>query len=205
MSTSVPLIRVVDDDASFRTALSRLLRAAGFETRGYASAAEFLEGNPTDPGCVVLDVQMPGLNGLDLQKALAAMEEPLPVIFLTGHGDIPMSVQALKAGAVDFLTKPVSRKSVLPAVHNALALDAAQRSARARTRELRARFAALTVREREVFVQVITGKLNKVIAADLQVSERTIKAHRAKIVATLRVQSVAEWVRIAQDLGIGPR
>jgi FixJ family two-component response regulator len=200
MSAPKAIIRIVDDDPCCRTALTRLLRAAGFETRTYSSAAEFLAADSRDPGCVILDVQMPGLNGLELQKALAAVDEPLPVIFLTGHGDIPMSVQAVKAGAVDFLTKPVTRHALLPAVGNALVVDTAQRAVRTRQRELSALYDSLTAREREVLTHVIAGKLNKVIAADLGTSERTIKAHRANIMDKLRVDSVAELVRIAQEL-----
>jgi FixJ family two-component response regulator len=203
MSTPNPIIRVVDDDASFRAALTRLLNAAGFTARSYSTASEFLADNRGEPGCVILDVQMPGLSGLDLQQALAAMDEPLPVIFLTGHGSIPMSVQAVKAGAIDFLTKPVLRDTLLPAVRNALDRDASERAARACRRALRARYDLLTPREREVFALVITGKLNKQIGAELGTTERTIKAHRAQILEKLQVQSVAELVRISQTLQMG--
>jgi FixJ family two-component response regulator len=205
-STSpTPIIHVVDDDPSFRTAVSRLLRAAKYEVRGYASAAEFLDSDPcTEPGCILLDLKMPGASGLDLQQSLERMEERLPIIFLTGYGDIPASVRAMRAGAVDFLTKPVRREKLLPAVQNALALDAKERAARAVLRELRARYETLTPREREVFAHVIGGKLNKQIAFDLGTAERTIKAHRASIMDKLRVQSLAELVRLAQQLGIEP-
>ena len=202
---SIPIIHVVDDDPSFRTAVSRLLRAAKYEVRGYASASEFLNSDPcTEPGCILLDLQMPGVSGLDLQQSVARMEKRLPIIFLTGHGDIPASVRAMKAGAVDFLTKPVRREALLSAVQNALAIDAKGRGERAVLHELQDRYEKLTPREREVLVHVVSGKLNKQIAFDLGAAERTIKAHRASIMEKLRVQSVAELVRLAQELGIDP-
>jgi FixJ family two-component response regulator len=202
---SIPIIHVVDDDASFRTAVMRLLRAAKYEVRGYASASEFLDSDPcATPGCILLDLRMPGVSGLDLQQSLEHMDEPLPIVFLTGHGDIPASVRAMKAGAVDFLTKPVRREALLAAVQNALSLDAKGRAARAVLRELQNRYENLTPREREVLVHVVSGKLNKQIAFDLGTAERTIKAHRASIMEKLGVQSVAELVRLAQELGIEP-
>jgi FixJ family two-component response regulator len=202
---SLPIIHVVDDDASFRTAVTRLLRAAKFEVRGYASAAEFLDSGPcAGPGCILLDLQMPGVSGFELQQSLERMEERLPIIFLTGYGDIPASVRAMKAGAVDFLTKPVQREALLRAVQNALGVDAKGRAARAVLRELHTRYEHLTPREREVLVHVVSGKLNKQIAFDLGTSERTVKAHRASIMEKLRVQSVAELVRLAQELGVQP-
>jgi FixJ family two-component response regulator len=202
---SPPIIHVVDDDPSFRTAVTRLLRAAQYEVRAYASASEFLESDPcAEPGCILLDFRMPGVDGLNLQQSLAQMEERLPIIFLTGHGDIPASVRAMKAGAVDFLTKPVRREALLSAVQNALGLDAKSRVARAASRELRTRYESLTPREREVLGHVLSGKLNKQIAYDLGTAERTIKAHRASIMEKLGVHSVAELVRFAQELGIEP-
>ena len=204
-TSSTPIIHVVDDDPSFRTAVSRLLRAAKYEVRGYASAAEFLDSDPcTEPGCILLDLKMPGASGLDLQQSLERMEERLPIIFLTGYGDIPASVRAMRAGAVDFLTKPVRREKLLPAVQSALALDAKERAARAVSRELRVRYENLTPREREVLAHIVGGKLNKQVAFDLGTAERTIKAHRASIMEKLCVQSVAELARLAQDLGIEP-
>jgi FixJ family two-component response regulator len=200
-----PIIHVVDDDPSFRTAVTRLLRAAKYEVRGYASASEFLDFDPyANPGCILLDLRMPGASGLDLQQSLAQMEERLPIIFLTGHGDIPASVRAMKAGAVDFLTKPVRREALLRAVQNALGVDAKGRAARAVLRELHDRYENLTPREREVLAHVVSGKLNKQIAFDLGAAERTIKAHRASIMDKLGVQSVAELARLAQELGIQP-
>jgi FixJ family two-component response regulator len=205
MSLSPPIIHVVDDDPSFRTAVTRLLHAAKYEVRGYASASEFLNSNPcAEPGCILLDLQMPGVDGLDLQQSLERMEKHLPIIFLTGHGDIPASVRAMKAGAVDFLTKPVRRDALLSAIQNALDVDAKGRAARAALRELRDRYENLTPREREVLAHVVGGKLNKQIAFDLGAAERTIKAHRAAIMEKLAVQSVAELARLAQELGIQP-
>jgi FixJ family two-component response regulator len=205
MSLSLPIIHVVDDDPSFRTAVTRLLRAANYQVRGYASASEFLNSDScAGPGCILLDLRMPGASGLELQQSLERMEERLPVIFLTGHGDIPVSVRAMKAGAVDFLTKPVRREALLGAIQNALSIDAKGRAARAVLRELHDRYESLTPREREVLVHVVSGKLNKQIAFDLGTAERTIKAHRASIMQKLCVQSLAELVRLAQELGIQP-
>jgi FixJ family two-component response regulator len=202
---STPIIHVVDDDPSFRRAVTRLLRAAKYEVRAYASAPEFLDSEPGgEPGCILLDLRMPGASGLDLQQSLERMEKRLPIIFLTGHGDIPASVRAMKAGAVDFLTKPVRREALLLAVQNALAVDAKGRAARAVLLELHNRYETLTPREREVLAHVLGGKLNKQIASDLGTAERTIKAHRASIMEKLGVQSVAELVRLAQELGIEP-
>jgi FixJ family two-component response regulator len=203
VTASKPIIRVVDDDESFRTAVTRLLRATGYEVRTYGSASAFLTTElSNDPGCLVLDVRMPDLNGLDLQQSLAVMEEPLPVIFLTGHGDIPMSVRAMRAGAVDFLTKPVRREVLLGAVRNALIRDAQDRAARQVLHELRVRYEALTAREREVFALVMRGKLNKQIAGELGTVERTIKAHRSRIMEKMHVDSVAELVAAAIKLGV---
>ncbi|HKC43486.1 MAG TPA: response regulator [Burkholderiales bacterium] len=205
MNERGPIVHVVDDDDSVRTAVVRLLQAAGYEARGYASAGEFLLGRSdrNAPGCVVLDVRLPGPSGLDLQEALARLEVPLPIVFLTGHGDIPMSVRAMKAGAVDFLTKPVSREALLAAVRVAVARDADTRAAREGLRGLRARYDSLTPREREVFAGIVAGRLNKQIAADLGTAERTIKAHRAHVMEKMDVASVAELVRLAGQLGAG--
>ena len=205
MTLSQPIVHVIDDDLSFRTAVTRLLRAAGYEVRGYASAREFLaSSSSTAPGCILLDLKMPRANGLDLQRSIASMDEPLPIIFLTGHGDIPVSVRAMKAGAVDFLTKPVERQTLLRAIQNALDRNVAERNSRARLRELKGRYETLTEREREVLIHVVGGKLNKQIAFDLGTVERTIKAHRASIMEKLGVQSVAALARMAQALGIEP-
>jgi FixJ family two-component response regulator len=201
MIATTPLVHVVDDDNSLRTSVMRLLRAAGHKVRGYGSAGEFLLARPgKTPGCVVLDVCMPGPSGLDLQEALPWQDEPLPIIFLTGHGDIPMSVRAMKAGAVDFLTKPVQRQALLEAVQIALTRDAENRAARERMGCWRSRYETLTARERAVFALVVAGKLNKQIATQLGTSERTVKAHRAQVMEKMHVTSLAELVRAAEQL-----
>lgn len=197
-----PTIFVVDDDVSFRNAIARLLHAGGYAVQTFASATDFLEiVRGRTPGCVLLDVHMPGLTGLQLQSALARAENPLPIVFVTGQGDIPTSVQAIRAGAEDFLTKPIRKSVLFPAITRALARDAQEREQRARRRELRARFEALTPREREVLTHVLRGQLNKQIASDLATSERTIKAHRANLMAKLQVQSVAELGQLAHEAG----
>ena len=197
-----PTIFVIDDDASFRNAIARLLHAGGYAVQTFASATDFLESfRGCTPGCVLLDVHMPGLTGLDLQSALARAENPLPIVFVTGQGDIPTSVQAMRAGAEDFLIKPIRKAVLFPAITRALARDAQDREQRARRRELRARFEALTPREREVLTHVLRGQLNKQIASDLAASERTIKAHRANLMAKLQVQSVAKLGQLAHEAG----
>ncbi len=196
-SSLQPTVFIVDDDASFRSALSRLLRAAGHQVKAFSSASEFVAGVPaTGPGCVVADLQMPGLNGLDLQAALAGSDNPLPVLFLTGHGDIPTSVQAMRLGAEDFLTKRAPRETLLDAVNRALVRDAKERAERAGVGEARARFGTLTLREREVLEHVLRGQLNKQIAADLGIHERTVKLHRTAITSKVGVQSVAELTQL---------
>jgi FixJ family two-component response regulator len=200
MSTT-PLIHVVDDDDSLRTAVLRLLSAAGFEACGYASTGDFLlHPLPNRPGCLLLDVRMPGPSGLDLQAALKRQGIMLPVIFLTGHADVTSSVKAMKAGAVDFLTKPVKRDILLDALRRALAIDALQRVARDEADRLRARFASLTPRERVVFDLIIAGRLNKQIADELGIAERTVKLQRAQLMAKLGVESAAELGRLAERL-----
>lgn len=196
------VVHVVDDDQSVRTALSRLLRTAHLDVRTYPSAREFLE-RPEDDGvgCVVLDLNMPGTSGLELQEALVHDPTALPVVFLTGHGDIPASVRAMKAGAVDFLTKPVDRGRLLAAIDVALARDVERRRQRDHMAAIQARFAALTPREQEVFDLLVTGMLNKQVGAALGTTERTVKAHRAQILRKLGVDSVAELVRVAIALG----
>ena len=199
--TGQELIHIVDDDESLRGALQRLLSAAGYRTKTYASAGEFLLEPPGDsPGCLLLDLRLPGPSGLDLQEALARHGIGLPVVFLTGHGDLATGVRAMKAGAVDFLTKPVEREPLFAAVARALELDAAQRAVRGAARELRARFAQLTSREREVFELVVAGRLNKQIASQLGIAERTVKAQRAQVMAKLGAANAAELGRIAAQL-----
>jgi FixJ family two-component response regulator len=199
--TAQPLIHVVDDDDSLRSALQRLLAAAGYRVKAYASAGEFLLDPPADaPGCLLLDLRMPGPSGIDLQEALSRHGIRLPVIFLTGHGDLTTGVRAMKAGAVDFLTKPVEREPLLAAVARALELEAAQRAARGADAQLQARFAQLTARERDVFELVVAGRLNKQIADALGIAERTVKAQRAQVMAKLGAANAAELGRIAAQL-----
>jgi FixJ family two-component response regulator len=201
MTSVPPVIHVVDDDLPFRTALARLLRASGHQVIVYSSATEFLENRPIAArGCILLDVQMPGLDGLELQGRLAERECLLPIVFLTGHGDIPMCVRATKAGAEDFLSKPVSKATLLDAVRRALLRSDAEGDRHDRLSELRALVTTLTPRESEVFALVIRGKLNKQIAFELHTAERTIKAHRHNVMQKLRVRSVAELVSMADRL-----
>lgn len=197
-----PAVHVVDDDDSLRTALARLLRAAGHQVHAHASAADFLLARRGPlRGCLLLDVRMPGgPSGLELQHALVQQGETLPVIFLTGHGDIPMSVQAIKAGAFDFLTKPVRREPLLAAVAAALRKEAAAWSAAAGHRLLAERLATLTRCEHEVFQRVVAGRPNKAIAAEVGCSERTVKAHRARVMTKMGASSLAELVQLAGDL-----
>lgn len=199
-----PIVYVVDDNDSFRRAVTRLLEVAGYEVRAYRSAGEFVLARREDQrGCVLLDVQMPGPSGLDLQEALGKEEEPLPIIFLTAHGDVPMTVRAMKAGAIDFLTKPIKREELLGAVRAALARDLHVQTSREQRNELRARFKKLTPRERAVFEQVVAGKLNKQIASDLGMAERTVKAHRAQVMTKMQASSLAELVRLADRMENG--
>ena len=201
ISSEKASVHVVDDDDSFRTAVARLLRAAGYEVRTYASAGEFaLAYDASLSGCLLMDVRMPGPSGLDLQASLSRLHNPLPIIFLTGHGDISMSVRAMKAGAVDFLTKPVQRVELLRAVKTALAHEAEGRSKWERLRAWRERLARLTLREREVFDRVTAGQPNKQIASETKSAERTVKAHRAQVMEKMGAGSLAELVHIADEL-----
>jgi FixJ family two-component response regulator len=200
----LPIVNVVDDDQDFLRAVSRLLRSAGFRVEVFGSAESFLQHRgryPDVPGCVVLDLQMPGLDGLELQELLKQQAEPLPVIFLSGHGDVPSSVRAMKLDAIDFLVKPVSSEDLVAAIRRALASDADAREERRQIRELRGRYEGLTPREREVLALVVRGLLNKQIAFELGTVERTIKAHRAQVMAKMQVRSLAELVRVAERLG----
>jgi len=197
-----PTVFVVDDDASMLRALSRLLNLAGYAVQAFPSGPEFLSQHlPSHRGCVIADLRMLPMNGLQLQAALARSGNPLPVIFLTAHGDIPTSVHAMKGGAEDFLTKPVQKEKLMEAVQRALAHDAATFGQNARRRELQRQFDLLTPREREVLALVIAGKLNKEIATELGAAESTIKVHRASIMEKLSVNSPAELGRITQELG----
>ncbi len=201
-----PLIHVVDDDESLRLALVRLLEAAGFEARSYASAGDFLlQPVPDRRGCLLLDVRMPGPSGLDLQAALPAHKVGLPVIFMTGFADVPTSVRAMKAGAVDFLEKPVQRQDLLEAIGRALQRDERQRRERDDMERLQQRFALLTPREQDVLEQVVAGKLNKQIATALQVSERTVKTLRAQGMDKLGATTSAELGTLMERLRHGPQ
>jgi FixJ family two-component response regulator len=200
-----PTVFVVDDETPVRNALSRLLRAHRFAVAAFASPKEFLElYNPDTPGCLVLDLKMRG-NGFGLQRTLQEKGSLSPIIFLTGHGDVPKSVQALKGGAVDFLTKPVNDKDLLAAVRVAIEKDRTLRQEQAELSEIRARLSTLTRREREVLEYVVAGKLNKQIAVDLGIAEQTVKVHRARVMEKMKVDSVAELVRLTERCGISGR
>jgi FixJ family two-component response regulator len=200
---SVPTVHVVDDDATFLKAVSRLLRASGYVVRTFTSARSFLEEIPAHAsGCVIIDLNMPGLNGLDLQEALERASCTLPTVFLTGYGDIPTTVRALRHGAEDFLTKVAPKEDVLDAVKRAMDRDSRQRGLRAKRQAIRARFDLLTRREHEVLELVLQGALNKQIAMELDIHERTVKLHRTSITTKLSVHSVAELVRLAQEAGM---
>jgi len=200
-----PTVHIVDDDDSFRLALTRLLRAASFHVETYATGAEFLLAMIHDlEGCVLLDVQLQSqVSGVDLHQALARKHLSLPVIYLTAHGDIPMSVQAMKAGAIDFLTKPVRREVLLAAIRTALARATEMRRVKERLSDCCSRWERLTPREREVFQHVVVGKPNKQVASDLGTTERTVKAHRARVMEKMRATSLAELVRLADEMEAG--
>ncbi len=200
---AAPVIHVVDDDASFRTAILRLLKISGYEVADYESASSFLRalGN-AKPGCILLDVKMPDLGGLQLQDELAKLSHSWPIIFMTGHGDIPMSVRAIKAGAEDFLSKPVSRETLLEAIERALARHAAMQHKQDQLDSLKSLVSTLTAREAEVFALMVRGRPNKQIAHLLGTSERTVKAHRHVVMQKLQVQSFAEAVSIAERVGL---
>ncbi|MBB3772718.1 FixJ family two-component response regulator [Angulomicrobium tetraedrale] len=194
-------VHIVDDDASLRIALGRLLNAAGFDVHGYASTGEFLLNRPDSRhGCLLLDVRLPGPSGLDLHEALAGQGIDLPVIVMSGHADVPSCVRAMKAGAVDFLEKPIASQILLDAVGRALALDLQKRAVRDEENQLGLLFASLSPREREVFERVVAGKLNKQIADELGIAERTVKAQRAHVMEKLGVGSAAELGRIAERI-----
>jgi FixJ family two-component response regulator len=197
------IVYVVDDDSSVREAIKSLIRSVGLRVETFGTAQEFLKSaRPDAPGCVVLDVRLPGLSGLDLQRELAANGSNLPVIFITGHGDIPMSVRAMKAGALEFLTKPFRDQDLLDAIQQALERDRGARQQRLETAELRERFDSLTAREREVMGLVVSGLLNKQIAGELGTSEVTIKIHRSQVMKKMSAGSLAELVRMTEKLGI---
>jgi FixJ family two-component response regulator len=205
MSDEQPIVFVVDDDPSVREALAGLLRSVALEVRSFASTQEFLQSKrPDAPGCLVLDVRLPGRSGLDFQRELAESGIHLPIVFITGHGDIPMSVRAMKAGAIEFLTKPFHDQELLDSVQLGIERDRARRRDAAVVAALRQRFDALTPREREIMALVAAGRLNKQIAADLGVSEITVKVHRGQVMRKMRAKSLAELVRITDQLQISP-
>jgi len=196
------IVLVVDDDVSVREALAGLIRSAGMTVETFATAQEFLaHPRPDAPGCLVLDIALPGLSGLDLQKRMAEIHLEIPIVFITGHGDVPTSVQAMKAGALEFLTKPFSDRDLLNAIHQAIQRDRAARREGAKLRELRDRYQSLTPREREVMERVVAGLLNKQIAAELGTSVMTIKAHRGQVMHKMRADSLADLVRMSETLG----
>lgn len=199
-----PSIVVIDDDPSIRKALANLFKSVGFAVELYGSPQEFLSGNrPDQPGCIVLDVRFPGRSGLDMQRELAQNPAQLPIIFITGYGDIAMSVRAMKAGAVEFLTKPFRDQDLLDAVAAALERDRIRRADDRRLSELRARFETLTGRERQVMSLVVAGRLNKQVASELGVSEMTVKMHRRQVMRKMQAAGVAQLVRLADQLGVG--
>jgi len=203
MTVSEALVFVVDDDDSVRKALARLIRSVGLNVETFASAREFLaRGSHDGSVCLILDVRMPGLSGLDLQKELAASGSTLSIIFITGHGTIPMSVQAMRAGAVEFLEKPFEDQALIDAVHEALQKDEQARQKKSELREIHERVNSLTPREREVFALVVTGKLNKEIAFELGTNEKTIKSQRAQVMKKMQADSLADLVRLAVKVGI---
>jgi len=196
------LVHVVDDDASFRNSVGRLLRACGYDVAVYESAEELLQQLPeaAGPSCILLDVRIPGVSGPELQDRLARLGSTLPIVFLTGHGDIETSVQAIKAGAEDFLTKPVAKDKLLDAIERAIARHQAAREQHDRLNTLRAKVARLTPRERQVFDLVVRGRMNKQIAHELGTTERTVKAHRQRVMEKLQVESLAQLVSMAERL-----
>jgi FixJ family two-component response regulator len=203
-AATAPTIHVVDDDAEFRASLAFLLDVVGYRTHGYADAAAFLAASPGGPGCVIVDLAMPGLTGLELQQQMHARGIELPLVFLSAHGDVRSGVQAMRAGAEDFLTKPVDGDELLDAVGRALARDGAQRERRAADDELRARALRLSARETEVLRHVIGGRMNKQIAADLGLALQTVKFHRGRVMTKLDARSVADLALVARAAGLEP-
>jgi FixJ family two-component response regulator len=206
MTEVPPIVFVVDDDPSVRRAIKRLIESVGLQVELFGSAPEFLRSKrPDAPSCLVLDIRLPGISGLDFQRQLAEADIHIPIVFITGHGDIPMSVRAMKAGAVEFLTKPFRDEDLLDAIQLALERDRARRQQESRIAALRKRFQSLTPREREVLRLVVLGRLNKQIAGELGTSEITIKVHRARVMRKMQAESLADLVRMASRLGLpGP-
>ncbi|HET7365999.1 MAG TPA: response regulator transcription factor [Burkholderiales bacterium] len=203
MSQEPAVVFVVDDDESMRRSLATLLRSVGLEARVFASPQEFMEAKrPQAPGCLVLDVRLPGMSGLAFQDLLAKQDITLPIIFITGHGDVPMTVRAMKAGAVEFLSKPFDDQVLLDAIHAAIERNRQARRAAGELAEMQARYRALTEREREVFRLVVAGRLNKQIAAELGLSVVTVKVHRGQLMRKMAAKSIVDLVRIADQLGV---
>jgi FixJ family two-component response regulator len=203
MTAAAPLVLVVDDDASVRKSLSRLLESADYAVEAFASAGEFLARGPhPGPCCLVLDVKMPGLTGIQLQEMLRATGRRMSIVFVSGHADVPTSVKAMKAGAVDLLTKPVDVRDLIAAIQRAMTRDEHERATETRLAEVRGRVAMLTARETEVFARVVTGMLNKQIGAALGIGEKTVKVHRARVMEKMQAGSVAELVRLADEVGV---
>jgi len=206
MKRAESIVFVIDDDASVRSALKSLIRSVGLEVEGFASGQEFLDfQRPDVPGCIVLDVRLPGISGLDFHKALIKACIPLPVIFITAHGDVPMSVRAMKAGAVEFLTKPFRDQDLLDAIQLALDQDRKRRKQDGEISELRGRFETLTARERELLALVVSGKPNKQIADAIGISEFTVKVHRANLTRKMQAESLADLVRMSVRLNVSPK
>ena len=201
MAEARPTVLVVDDDPALRESVGRLLRSLGLDTRLFASISDFLESDPPDgPACLVLDVRMPGKSGLDLQRELAAANRDLPIIFITGHGDIPMTVQAMKGGAIEFLTKPFRDQDLLDAIQLGLSRDRLQRENEKALATLRQRFASLSPRERDIMIQVARGRLSKQIAGDIGIAEGTVKVHRSRAMQKMKARSLPELGRMADKL-----
>jgi RNA polymerase sigma factor (sigma-70 family) len=202
---AAPSVVIVDDDADFRESVGRLLRSVGLQIQQFSSVAEFLASKPTDgPTCLVLDVRMPGRSGLELQRDLVAADRQVPIIFMTAHGDIPMTVQAMKGGAIEFLTKPFRDQDLLDAVEAGIARDRAHRESEKALDALKQRFETLSPREREVMVQVTAGRLNKQIAGDIGITESTVKVHRTNLMRKMKARSLPELSRMADMLKLPP-
>jgi FixJ family two-component response regulator len=198
-------VLVVDDDPDLRASVGRLLRSVGIDSQLFASIPDFLKSNPPDgPACLVLDVRLPGQSGLDFQRELAAAKRELPIIFITGHGDIPMTVQAMKGGAIEFLTKPFRDQDLLDAIHLGLARDRASRENTKTLAALKERFESLSPRERDIMIQVVRGRLSKQIAGDIGIAEATVKVHRSRLMQKMKARSLPELGRMADKLKVGP-
>jgi FixJ family two-component response regulator len=206
MPDATPSVIVIDDDAAVRESLGRLLRSVGLGTRLFASVSDFMRADPPDgPTCLVLDVRLPGRSGLEFQRDLVAANRQLPIIFITAHGDIPMSVQAMKGGAIEFLPKPFRDQELLDAIQVGLASDRARRESEKALLALRERFENLSTREREIMVQVVQGRLSKQIAGDFGIAEGTVKVHRSNLMRKMRARSLSELVRMADKLNVVPQ